>query len=119
MRQTDILELADFNYWANRKLLAACEQLTPDQWTSTRTNGNRTLRGTLVHALDTEWSWRLRLQDPDARGEEMREEDFHTAAGLSEAWATDEGEMRSWLSTLTDEDLDRPVAVPWGREFIL
>jgi uncharacterized damage-inducible protein DinB len=119
MRQVDLLELAGFSYWANRKLLAACEQLTLDQWTSTSTISTRTLRGTLVHALDTEWSWRLRLQDPSARGEEMREEDFPTVATLAEAWAADEAQMMSWLDSLSDQDLSRAIAVPWGREFLL
>jgi uncharacterized damage-inducible protein DinB len=120
MRQIDLLELADFNYWANRRLLAACEQLAPDQWTSTSTTGTRTLRGTLVHALDTEWSWRLRLQDPvvPGDGEDMREEDFPTVAALAEAWAADEAEMREWLSSLSDADVEQEVTVPWGREFV-
>lgn len=121
MRKADLLELADFNYWANRRLLAACEGLTADQWTSTSTVGARTLRGTLVHALDTEWSWRLRLQDPDVTtsGDEMGEADFPTVASLSEVWAADEAEMRSWFDSLTDQDLGQSITVPWGREFVL
>ena len=120
MRQTDILELAGFNYWANRKLLATCEELTPEQWTSSSTVGTRTLRGILVHAFDTEWSWRLRLRDTDAGDDdaELTEDSFPTVASLAEAWAADEAEMMSWLNSLTDEDLARSVPVPWGREYI-
>ncbi len=121
MRQTDILELAGFNYWANHRLLEVCEQLTPDQWTSTDTVGDRTLRGVLVHTFDTEWSWRVRLQGPEAGedDEELSEDNYPTVAGLSEAWAADEAAMMTWLNSLSDDDLAGSVPVPWGREYIL
>ena len=121
MRQADLLELAGFNYWANRRLLAVCEQLTPDQWTAAATVGSRTLRGVLVHTLDTEWSWRLRLQGPEAGDddEDLTADNFPTVSSLAEAWAADEAEMMSWLNSLTDDDLARSIPVPWGREYIL
>ena len=119
MRNSDVARLLAFNYWANRRLLAACEGLTPEQWTAGDTVTNRTLRGTLVHALDTEWSWRLRLRDPGARGEEMREEDFATVAALAEAWNRDEREMTAWVASLSDEELAAAVPVPWGSEYPL
>ncbi|MDA1239331.1 MAG: DinB family protein [Chloroflexi bacterium] len=117
MQQATLVTLVDFNYWANRKVLQVCERLTAQQWTQAATVSTRTLRGTLVHTLDTEWSWRLRLIDPAARGEEMREEDFPTVASLVAAWVRDEREMVAWVASLSDADLVRLVPVPWGPEY--
>jgi uncharacterized damage-inducible protein DinB len=119
MQQAALATLVAFNYWANRRILGVCERLTPEQWAATTTVSTRTLRGTLVHALDTEWSWRLRLIDPAARGEEIREEDFPTVASLAAAWARDEREIVDWVASLSDADLVRPVPVPWGPEYPL
>jgi len=118
VRVVDVRELVEFNYWANERVLRACESLTSEQWVSREVASTRTLRGGLVHALDTEWSWRLRLCDPGgAGGEEMREEDFPTVGSLQEAWSRDAEEMRGWVATLSDDDLAGLIKVPWGPEF--
>jgi uncharacterized damage-inducible protein DinB len=109
----DAARLFDFTYWANRALLDRAAEITDDQWTSPMPRLTRNLRGTLVHELDVEWSWRLRLmgEPPERWGPEaeLREEDFPTVASLAERWAADEVEMRAWLGSLTDEAIESIV----------
>jgi uncharacterized damage-inducible protein DinB len=111
MRRDDIATLFDYLYWANRRLLATATRLTTDRFVAPTDLTVRDLRATLVHELDVEWSWRLRLQGqpPERWGpdQELRPEDYPTVAVLAERWREDETEMRAWLETLDDADLER------------
>jgi uncharacterized damage-inducible protein DinB len=109
MRRPDILSLYGFNYWANRYLLEVASKLAPSEWTAPSDITTRDLRATLVHTLDVEWSWRLRLQKrpreewgPDV---ELKPADYADVATLAARWARDEHEMREWLASLDDEEL--------------
>jgi uncharacterized damage-inducible protein DinB len=112
MRQTDAATLFDHLYWLRDRLLAAAEApgvpLTDHAPVTTRD-----LRATLVHELDVQWSWRERLRGPDptdfsADDEELDPVDYPTIAAIRERWRRDEAEMRAWIGSLTDADLDRP-----------
>lgn len=114
MNVADVRELFDYNSWANPRVLDAAAGLSAAAWVDPTTVTTRSLRGTLVHQLDVEWSWRLRWQ---GLGEvpEMIEADFPTAAALVERWWDDEGEMRAYLDGLNNADLARPVALGGGH----
>ena len=103
MNKAGVLALFDFTYWANRHLLDVAAKLTPEQWAAPSEITDRSLRGTLVHTLDVEWSWRQRLQKrPEG---ELIPGSYPTVASLAEHWARDEAEMRAWLATLEDATL--------------
>jgi uncharacterized damage-inducible protein DinB len=116
----DIRELFDYLYWVNRRLLDAAAGVTPSQFREATTVTTRNLRATLVHELDVEWSWRLNLQgrslDDWGDDEELRPEDYPDVASLRDHWARDEAEMRAWITTLSDEDLQRPVSSAFTRD---
>lgn len=117
MRKTDIETLVDFNHWANGKVLRAAEQLGPGEWTAPSTMTTRSLRATLVHALDTEWSWRVRLQDPLGPWQkEIAEDEFASVANLKAAWGDEQQEMVRWVESLSDEDLSRATTAIPGAE---
>lgn len=107
MRQTEIRVLFDYNYLANTRILHAAARVTPEQFIAPTILTIRNLRGTLVHALDVEWSWRARCQrQPEAVWQaELSEDEFQTVADLAERWRADEREMRIWLDSLSDDDL--------------
>ena len=108
MNKAGALALFDFTYWANRHLLDVAAKLTPEQWAAPSEITDRSLRGTLVHTLDVELSWRLRLQrrpKTEWADVELKPEDYPTVASLADHWARDEAEMRSWLRTLDDAAL--------------
>lgn len=113
MRRTDVLGLFDYSYWVTHRLLHAAGQLSPEDFTATATVGTRDLRATLVHELDVEWSWRLNVQgkpmDEWGPDDDLRPDDYPDVATLHEHWRRDEAEMRTWLATLSDDDLAAPA----------
>ncbi|HUF06190.1 MAG TPA: DinB family protein [Candidatus Binatia bacterium] len=112
MRIAQATTLFDYLYWARDQVLEAASGLEAPVFSSDATVTTRDLRSTLVHELDVEWSWRVRLQDANAEqpGEdaELDARDYPTVAALAEHWRRDEVEMRAWLASLTDADLDGP-----------
>ncbi|HEV8656143.1 MAG TPA: DinB family protein [Candidatus Limnocylindria bacterium] len=109
MRQREIATLFDFSYWAHRRILATAARLTDAQFTLRSVIVGRDLRATLVHTLDVECSWRLRLQRRPE--EEWRKSlpitDYRNVAALADHWKRDEAEMRQWVASLDDESLVR------------
>jgi len=109
MRQRELATLFDFNYWAHRRILTTAARLTDPQFTLRSVIVGRDLRATLVHTLDVECSWRLRLQRRPE--EEWRKTlaiaDYRNVAALADHWTRDEAEMRAWVATLDDTTLAR------------
>lgn len=111
MRRADIVTLFDHSYWATYQVLSTAARLSVEQFVASSTVTTRSLRGTLVHALDVEWSWRLRLRGADGASSEreLTEDDYPTVRALAEHWRRDEAEMRAWLAELDDTTLAERV----------
>jgi uncharacterized damage-inducible protein DinB len=109
VRRQDLETLFDFSYWMKDRLLAQASKLSAAEFTVPSALTTRDLRGTLVHALDVEWSWRARLQrqPEEVWKKELPIGDYATVAALAAHWRRDEAEMRVWLATLDDETLAR------------
>lgn len=120
MRLSDATTLFDHLYWIRDRVTAAAERTDAGFFTSSKTVTSRDLRATLVHELDVQWSWRERLKgaDWDAWGPdaELRGEDYATVGAVAEHWRRDEAEMRAWLASLTDADLDAPPSRDKDRQ---
>ncbi len=95
MRQSELATLFDYMYWANSRILTTAARLTDAQFTLPSVIAGRDLRATLVHTLDTECSWRLRLQR------------HRNVAALADHWKRDEAEMRAWVASLDNDSLAR------------
>ena len=108
MRVADVQLIYDYNYWARDRILLAAAQVTAEQSPAPAPFPYGGLRGTLLHILDAEQSWRNQLQHgywtPD-----LLEADYPTLTVLEEAWQPEEKAMRAFLAGLTDADLDRTV----------
>jgi uncharacterized damage-inducible protein DinB len=93
MKEADLLTLFDYSYWATGEILKAAEEALPDEFVAPPDITHRNLRGTLVHTLDVERSWRRRLQgEPRETWDvDLLEEDFPTLQSLTTAWHNDEG----------------------------
>jgi uncharacterized damage-inducible protein DinB len=63
MRAQDIHDISDFNYGANSRVLKAAESISEDQFISSGSFPFRGLRGTLVHISDSEYGWRMIIQN--------------------------------------------------------
>jgi uncharacterized damage-inducible protein DinB len=104
--------LFDYLYWLRDRVLGAARGLDDDAFRSTPVVNGRDLRGTLVHELDVELSWRARLrgEPPAAWGDEagLDPGGFPTLADLTAHWSRDEREMRRWIDGLGAGDLEAP-----------
>lgn len=116
MRVADIQTLYDYNYWANDRILHTATAITDEQFTAPTRFPHRSLRGTLVHVLGAERIW-LNFWQGNARQPFLSEEECSDLATLTERWRQEEAELRAYIATLADEDLDqlRTFATPSGR----
>jgi uncharacterized damage-inducible protein DinB len=109
MNRSDVELFFDHLYWMRDRVLHAADDPSID-FATTAASTLRDLRTTLVHELDVEWSWRVRLQRDDPTefapdDEELEPKDFPTLATLRDRWTADETEMRAWLASMSDADL--------------
>jgi uncharacterized damage-inducible protein DinB len=111
MKIDEIRLLYEYNYWANRQLLTAAARVSQEQFQAPGSYSFGGLRGTLVHTLDAEWNWRMRLQH-STETPELNENDFDSVDALAQRWREDEAAMRDYLAGLRDEDVVSRVRYP-------
>jgi uncharacterized damage-inducible protein DinB len=115
MRKTELLTLFDYLAWLREQIVAATGELATEEFISPETVTARDLRGTLVHLIDVEASWRSRLEaatsDPSVHPTELDPLAYSTADAVATHWRADAAETRRWLAELTDAELaaDSPV----------
>ncbi len=109
MNLQDIRDMYDYNCWANRRLLTMAANVTPQQFTAPSSHSFSTLQRTLVHTLDTEWGWRLLLQG-EGFSPELNAGDFPTVSAIAERWQQEEKDMRTYIDSLEEADLNRVIS---------
>ena len=113
MDQNDVSDRFGYLYWIRDRALTQAAELTTAAFVDTAPAAYRDLRTTLVHELDVERSWRLRLQGTprDVWDVTLQADDYPDLATLADHWQRDEADTLTWLSGLTDDDLAAPVTV--------
>jgi uncharacterized damage-inducible protein DinB len=111
VNKADLQRLFDYSYWATGQILRSAEELSQAEFVAPTDVTYRNIRGTLVHTLDVERSWRLRLRgEPQQTWEsELAHDDFPNVRALADTWREDQAEMRTWLNGIDDEALDAVV----------
>ena len=117
----DVLRLFEHLYWIRDRCLVAAGALSTEAFVDASSAAYRDLRGTLVHELDVERSWRLRLQGADRSVWDVTLEasDYPDVASLAGQWQDDEGDMLAWLEDLTEANMAAPVTVNGLEGFAL
>jgi uncharacterized damage-inducible protein DinB len=107
MDKRDIELLLDYNYWANRKILDQVTKVTDAEFTAAQASGFSagSLRGSLVHTLSAEWTWRMRLQHGVSPTAPLNAVEFPNLSALILRWGTEEQRMREFASSLREERL--------------
>ncbi|HUF38998.1 MAG TPA: DinB family protein [Anaerolineales bacterium] len=108
MNPDDITTLIRFNFWADDRLIRACERLPWDEFARpiTPDPGWGSLLGVLVHILDTEFGWRgvLQARDDDKI---LAESDFSDMAALRARWDVEKAAWLDFVDGLTGADLEK------------
>lgn len=110
METSEILKLYDYNYWANRRVMAGAAHASPEQFLAPTAQSFGSLRGTLAHILDSECGWRTLWQHNTIGSfEAIKEDTFPTFDALERRWNEEELAMRDYLAGLRDDDLSGHV----------
>ncbi|MFN8449220.1 MAG: DinB family protein [Anaerolineae bacterium] len=109
MQIADIRLMFDYNFWANRLLLAKAAEVTPEQFVAPTTHSWGSLRGTLAHVLDSEHGWLRIVQTGEVMFDELLPEAFPTVAAMRQRWDAEEAAWDAYLGSLTDADMPRII----------
>jgi uncharacterized damage-inducible protein DinB len=90
-------------------VLSAASKLTPDQFVAPHGLSHGSIRGALAHILAAEVVWRLRCQTGTSPAALPADSDFPTLEALHIRWAEEEAAMRSFLASLTAEQLSQTI----------
>lgn len=110
MQVADLMTLYKYNYWANRRILAAAARMTPEQFLAETSLSWGSVRDVLVHMLGAEWIWRMRMQHAAAPTQLLSPTDFPTYDSLVIRWQAEQRELSAYLTGLRDDDVNRPVS---------
>ena len=102
-----MVTLISYTFWADLRVLSACEKVSPEEFVRVVTPdpGWHSLRGTLVHALDTAYGWRTALQEIEDTGV-IDEHLFADAASLKQRWEEERNAWMAYVTQLTDDELN-------------
>ncbi len=104
MNLADIQLMYDYNVWANNKILAQAALVTPEQFVAPTDHSWGSLRGTIIHTLDTEYGWRVLLQS-GAWTADLKADDLPTIELIQARWDEEDAAWRAYLASLTDADM--------------
>lgn len=107
MSPEEVRLLFDYNAWANQRALDSAATLTAEQFTKPMGSSFSSVRDTLAHILGAQQIWLQRFQghSPSA----FPEEKFEDVASLRGRWQEQEQQLQQYVSTLTQEDLNKTL----------
>jgi uncharacterized damage-inducible protein DinB len=103
------IQLYDYHYWANQRVLNAVSRLSEEQLRQSQGHSWGCVYETLLHMLNAEWIWLERWKGNSPAGF-MSEEELPTLKALVLRWKDLEAEMRAFVADQTEGSLLREVA---------
>ena len=107
MTPEEVLSLYDYNSWANHRVMDACAQLTPEQFSRELKSSFPSVRATLEHILWAEWLWLERWQGRSHAGPLGGERADLSA--VRARWNQIEADLQGFVRQLSAADLERVV----------
>ena len=102
------VQLYDYTFWANARMLDAAEQLSPEQLFQEHGQSWGSVHGVLVHMLSAEWIW-LRRWLGESPKAVLDPGDFPTLSALRARWRGNEDELRRFVAGQSQGSLQRLV----------
>lgn len=102
---TDVMrDYYTYSEWANERVLAAAERLTPEQFLESDLDGIFPIRDSLVHIMVSQWAWieRWNGRIPPTYPEEA---DFPDVASIRAYWSEVYAGMRALFDRFDDDQL--------------
>lgn len=107
MNVSEVLELFDYDRWANSRVLAIAFSLSDEQRSRAFPASFVSVHGTLSHILWSEWLWLGRWTPLRSTTDPRTVERFDP---LRRHWSAFEAEQRVYLESLSEADLRRLVS---------
>jgi uncharacterized damage-inducible protein DinB len=104
-----LVELYDYNCWANKRYLAVAETLTEEQLFRKQGHSWDSVHGVLLHMMSSETVWLKRWHGESPKAH-LDPKDFPTLASVRENWTNVEKQMREFLSAQTEQSLQQETA---------
>src|SRR6266850_2168202 len=114
MNTGDIRLLLSYNTWANRRILAAAQLLTPEGLQRDLGTSYGSVQGTLVHLLWAEWIWLERWLGRSPK-QVFGTGDFPDLAAIEERLATIQRGQEAFIETLTDDRVKTRISYENAR----
>ena len=108
MTVADLTALYDYSCWANARLFPVIARLTDEQFAREVAGSYGSIRTTLVHMMSAESGWLDRCGGPP-RGERLDPAAFPTLDSVIRRWSAYEAQMRRFLASLPEAELERTV----------
>ena len=108
MNLADLQTLAEFHYWAIRRVLDAAEPLAPEQFTRDLGNSFPSVRDTLAHLYGADWIWCSRWEGESPSGL-PDPKNFPHLASIRRAWDAHEPVVRGVLARFGEHGVDQLV----------
>jgi len=96
--------LFEYTRWAHRRVWSCAEQLSDEDYQRDMGYSWGSVHSQLVHIMAAEWLWLRRLHGESPTSLPGAVE-YPTRAALRQQWDALEGDMRTYLASLTDADL--------------
>ena len=112
-------ELYEYNYWANKRYLAAAETLNEEQLFRKQGHSWDSIHAVFVHMMSSERMWQQRWRGET--GTFLDPKDFPTVASIRAYWMDVEKNMRAFIAEQDETSLQRAVTYtnPKGETFTL
>jgi uncharacterized damage-inducible protein DinB len=114
-----LIELYDYNYWANKRYLSVAEILTEEKLFRKQGHSWESVHALLVHMMSSERMWPQRWRGEPASILDAK--DFPTIESVKSYWVDVEKNMRKFISEQSEQSLIKEVSYtnPKGETFTL
>ncbi|HUG16725.1 MAG TPA: DinB family protein [Thermomicrobiales bacterium] len=118
---SDVIRLYyDYNGWATERILAAAEGMLPEQLEIPGHAGHGSVRETLIHMIETQWSWFSwfdgSLPVEKAYGMTIDRDSVHDIPAIRRTWLDIDAQATRLVERLSDDELSAewPLGMPGG-----
>jgi uncharacterized damage-inducible protein DinB len=113
MTPTYFQDIYRYNFWANRLVWSCFDSLTDDQFNAP--DGERdSIRQDLIHVMGVEHWWLVFIAT--GKLDFLNADDYPTRVTIRAKWDRIETNVLAFLSTVTDQDLQRQVRPEFWQE---
>jgi len=114
-----LIELYEYNYWANKRYLAVADTLTEEQLFRQQGHSWDSVHALFVHMMSSERMWPQRWRGEP--GAILNAKDFPSIATIREYWVDVKQNMRGFIAEQTEQSLQNKITYtnPKGETFTL